>query len=195
MLYQFSYSSSSSHLTKLCCFPGCSVCNTSRGTSFLQTSGPAGAVGIWHVTCDVSVLLGGEGGREWWEVISDMPQLEGSNPEKTLPTWKKKKGSRFGAVCRLIFLCPLVDYQYTQFWLVPSNHPWEKKASRRLCPSFLLAERVIGLVFFSSASMCRFQMKTGLFSTGRRLQSHIACRVENWKSKTGSVRTLVLFCH
>lgn len=96
----------------------------------------------------------------------------------------KIKGSRSGTVHGLLLLFPLGDLQYTQFWTVPINHPWEKKhVSRRPafpCVSLLfLGQAGYWAGTFSPGKMCRLQMKTGVFSTGTRLKNQIACRVEN----------------
>lgn len=152
-----------SHKDKLCCFSGCSVYNTSRGMSFLQTSGPTvlwecGMLSVMCLSC-WAALLWGKGGREESELISDMPQLEHSNPEKTLPTCKKS--SKSGAVCKLILLFPLGNCQYIQFRLMPIDHchPWEKKA-RSLFHFFPLARQDIGLVLFLQAACadCRCKL-------------------------------------
>lgn len=141
------------------------VCATlPESTSFLQTSGPTV---LWEYgtscvmcLCCWAVLLWGEGGREEWEVISDMPQLVGSNPEKTLPTWKKS--SRSEAVFRLILLFPLGHCQYIQFWLVPINQhrPEEKLPAEDCVPSFPWPSRVLDWYFFFS--------------------QHVQIAVENW---------------
>lgn len=63
----------------------CSV-HTSRDNSFLQVDvGCGGSVARCVRSSRVSELCYCEkGGIKEWKIISDMPQLEGSNPEKTL---------------------------------------------------------------------------------------------------------------
>lgn len=66
----------------------------------------------------------------------------------------KNKGGRSGAVCGVILLFPPRDLQYTQFWIVPINHPWEKKCQQKTCfslcaPALPWPTRVLGWCFFS----------------------------------------------
>lgn len=119
------------------------------------------------------------------------PQLEGSSPEKTLPSFHlspaqpEKKQNCFTLVCRFTLLFPLGDSMYAAVagasW---SPSPLGKKKCLQKIMSFLPLGRAGSWTeIFSSASVCRLQMKTGFFSTGRRLQSKMACRGRKLKIK------------
>lgn len=75
-----------------------------------------------------------------------MPQLEGSNPEKTLPTCKK------AADLEQFVAFPSKNCQYLQFWLVQINHQhsWGKIPVEDCDLSFPWPRRVLDWYFFCS---------------------------------------------
>lgn len=112
----------------------CSM-HTSRDNSFLQVDvGCSGSVAccVQHSCVPELCHCEKKGGIKEWKIISDMPQLEGSNPEKTLCSFlflypvkhkkiiiipatsknKTKQSSRSPVVCRLTLLFPLRDSVY-----------------------------------------------------------------------------------
>lgn len=130
------------------------------------------------------------------------PQLEGSSPEKTLPSFHlspaqpEKKQNCFTLVCRFTLLFPLGDSMYAAV----AGASWspsplgKKKACRRLCPFFPLAEQGLGQKFFlqPACADCRWKLASSPLAEDFRVRWPAG--VENWKSKSGSVRTLILFC-